>query len=721
MNMAELIGKTIGGYQIIEQIGKGGMAAIYKAYQPSLERDVAIKILHPYFSEQDPSFNQRFKREARAIARLRHPNILMIHDFGEQDEMAYIVMEYVHAGTYKDILAEGLPTLKETYTVISQVAGALDYAHSQGVVHRDVKPSNILMPKPDWALLTDFGLAKIIGGSYMTQSGITVGTPAYMSPEQGSGGKVDHRSDIYSLGIMLYEMAVGEVPYTAETPMAVVVKHIVEPLPIPRDKNPFIPEQLQRIILKSLAKNPDDRYQHAGEISGAMEAVVSANPDWSASTLTSVQSDGLETEKPLAQTVQLPEETDLGMSPQPHPINKAIPLTKKPKKRRWPFYATLAGLLGMIALIMVFGTLSFFSKIRDKRQAQNATEQSSLVLTAKDTLLPDGERDLLLGEYDDLMQAGQEYLNKGQMEKAIKAFQAALMEKPERWEEFLGIVHMLRFEKQDIPLAAQLLQEGLRVMPTRHDPEAQEFLGWMYMDIQRYQEAQQVFNNLVKNVPGFEGGYMGLFESFLVVDQPGKAISIVEEMLKQYPDEPGIPKALISLYNKMQQPQKALIAYQRAIELNSDDPWIYIEAAYAYQALGQREQAEIVLDRALAVGGRQADILERAGNIFYELGDLKRAEELLAKAIDANPDLVWAYVELAQVLIAQEREAEALPLLQKASQNHKEDIWLLLTIGQIYQEFGDCENAVRMFRLAIEINPEFVEAEQGLEACSSSP
>ena len=720
--MSNIIGKTLGGYQIIEQIGKGGMAAIYKAFQPSLERDVAIKVLHPYYSEQDPTFIERFKREARAIAKLRHPNILMVHDFGEEENLAYIVMEYVNAGTFKDQLAEGLPSLGEIYTLISQVSEALDYAHEQGVVHRDVKPSNILMPKRDWALLTDFGLAKMVGGSFMTQSGLTVGTPSYMSPEQGSAGKVDHRTDVYSLGVMLYEMAVGEVPYIAETPMAVVVKHIVDPLPIPRDKNPNIPEELQRIILKSLAKNPDERYQHAGDISKALKKIVKAIPDWNASTVVPVVVDDKETEQVTEQQTEPVTKPADEAPTAPQSTRPAPPKSKKKKKkRRWPFYFAVGGVIGLFALFLALSGLNILTNAIEKRQTQKASEQSALVLSVEDTPILDFIEDLPLDKYDDPMAAGRELLENGQIELAITAFQIALVDNPGQWEEFMGIVHTLRFEKQDVPLAARLLQEAYKVMPPQHAPEAQEFLGWMYMDMERYQQAQETFRSLIQNVPDFEGGYMGLFDSFAAVERPEKAISIIEDMQKQYPDEPVISKVLISIYNKLEDHEQAVAAFQRAVKLNPDDPWIYIEVAYAYQSLGQPEDTEAVINQALDLGSDQAEILERAGVFYQELGDMRRAKELLLEAIDIDPNLSWAYLELARVLVAQGMGDEAHRRLQEAFDRHNEDIWLLLMIGETYIELDDCDNAVRIFRVVLEIDPNFVEAKHGLDACDAAP
>ena len=276
--MTLLDGNNLGPYRIIKQIGKGGMATIYKAFQPGMDRYVAIKVLPPTLAD-DEQFVQRFQQEARAISKLEHPRILPVYDYGEQDGVMYIVLRYVDSGTLKDRMAQGRLSLAEVTRIISQVASALEYAHQEGVIHRDVKPANVLLDKNGNVYLMDFGLARIMESSVqLSATGVSVGTPAYMSPEQGKGEKVDSRSDIYSLGVMLYEMVTGQVPYEAETPLAVLIKHISNPLPLPSAVFPEISASVERVILKALAKEPDDRYQTAGELANGLQTAVSSPP-----------------------------------------------------------------------------------------------------------------------------------------------------------------------------------------------------------------------------------------------------------------------------------------------------------------------------------------------------------------------------------------------------------------------------------------------------------
>jgi serine/threonine protein kinase len=272
--MEDLTGRQFGQYQIVAPLGEGGMAAVYKAYQPAMERFVAIKVL-PRHMVSSAEFVTRFRREAKLLAQLQHPHILPVFDYGEAEGYPYIVMPFVHSGTLAELLHKRHLSLLEVRRIMTQVGDALSYAHARGMIHRDIKPSNVLIDERDNCLLTDFGLARMAeAATKITTSGTIMGTPAYMSPEQGAGSSVDHRSDIYSLGIILYEMITGRVPYTAETPIAVVFKHIQDPLPSARKFNPDLSDAIESVLLKVLAKNPEDRYQTADALTRAVQRAI---------------------------------------------------------------------------------------------------------------------------------------------------------------------------------------------------------------------------------------------------------------------------------------------------------------------------------------------------------------------------------------------------------------------------------------------------------------
>lgn len=271
--MEDLTGKQFGPYQIVAPLGEGGMAAVYKAYQPAMERYVALKVL-PRQMANSQEFIARFKREARLLAQLQHPHILSVFDNGESDGYTYIVMPFISTGTLSDLMKMRRLEMPEIFRIAGQIGDALAYAHARGMVHRDIKPSNVLIDERGNCLLTDFGLARMVEAtSKLTSSGAIMGTPAYMSPEQGTGvSNIDGRSDIYSLGVILYEMVTGQIPYSAETPIAIVFKHIQDPLPPPRKFVPDLSETLELILLKSLAKGPEDRYQTADDFVRAIHA-----------------------------------------------------------------------------------------------------------------------------------------------------------------------------------------------------------------------------------------------------------------------------------------------------------------------------------------------------------------------------------------------------------------------------------------------------------------
>ena len=260
--MQNLIGQSLGQYHIIEKLGEGGMATVYRAFDTRLERDVAIKIIRPEKGTSE-KFIKRFQREARALAALNHKNIIPIIDFGDHEGVPYLVMPFIPGGTLKPKLGAPIP-YDVAARMLIPVAGALGYAHAHGIVHRDIKPSNILLTESGDPMLSDFGVAKMLEmeeTADLTGTGVGVGTPEYMSPEQTLGGAVDGRADEYSLGVVFYEMVTGRKPYQADTPLAVAIKQNTEPLPNPRNFIPILPTQVEYVILKSLAKEPANRYQ----------------------------------------------------------------------------------------------------------------------------------------------------------------------------------------------------------------------------------------------------------------------------------------------------------------------------------------------------------------------------------------------------------------------------------------------------------------------------
>ena len=273
--MLELIGLDLGQYRIERKINEGAMATIFKAYQPTLNRYVAIKVLPPAFVTQDTRFIKRFQREANLIARLDHPHIVPVYDFGIDRNYSYIVMRYVPGGfTLKRLLYQPLQ-LKQAVALIGQIAEALDYAHRQGIIHRDVKPGNVLLDE-SWLLLSDFGLAKLIeANTELTDQGTRLGTPLYMSPEQLQAKAVDHRSDIYALGVILYQMLTGAIPHQADNYWAIGLKRWQEPPHPPRALNPAIPESVEHIILRTLAAKPENRYDTATDMAIALQQALS--------------------------------------------------------------------------------------------------------------------------------------------------------------------------------------------------------------------------------------------------------------------------------------------------------------------------------------------------------------------------------------------------------------------------------------------------------------
>jgi serine/threonine protein kinase len=352
------VGENVGPYRIIEQLGQGGMATVYKAYHASLDRYVALKVLHTAFGE-DPNFEARFQREARVVAKLEHPNIVPIYDYSEHAGRPYLVMKYIEGETLKARMARGPLSTEELTRIIESVGAALSYAHQSGILHRDIKPSNVLLTSDGTIYLADFGLARIASAGESTLSGdMIMGTPQYISPEQAMGKKdLNEGTDIYSFGVMLYEMIVGQVPFNADTPFSIIHDHIYSPLPIPHTINPNVPEPVERVLLKALSKNRADRYADVQEMVTAFkEAWQTAGMPMKGTTLTLSPRSMADSQKAAVSAAQ--KSASAAKQKAAPPPAKAVAAQEiKPKKKmsRW-MVVSIAGILILCCFSIVLAS-----------------------------------------------------------------------------------------------------------------------------------------------------------------------------------------------------------------------------------------------------------------------------------------------------------------------------------------------------------------------------
>ena len=348
-------GETFGSYRIIEPLGRGGMASVYKAYEAALDRYVALKVLPGEFLH-DETFAERFRREAKVVARLEHPNIIPIHAFGIEGGIPWMAMRLISGGALSSLLRGRRLAHDRITTILRGVADALDYAHGKGVVHRDVKPQNILLDEAERVYLADFGIAKMVEGSgALTQTGMITGTPQYMAPEQATGQPVDQRVDIYALGVVAYEMLTGRVPFAADTPVAVLMKHVTEPMPIPPAS--AVPEPLVRALLRSMAKKPEDRWPTAGAFARALQEGLAEVPTASL---------------PVAST------TTVGRPAVPPPTPRTMP--PPPATARHPVARSRSSpgrILGALAALLVLGVIGFIALGRSRPAPKTTTASLS--------------------------------------------------------------------------------------------------------------------------------------------------------------------------------------------------------------------------------------------------------------------------------------------------------------------------------------------------------
>jgi len=514
--MTNLVGTTLGQYQIVELIGEGGMASVYKAWQPSLRRYVALKVLAPHLAG-DAEFVQRFHQEAVSAANLKHSNIVTIHDVGTESGYQYIAMEFIEGASLEERIRSGQAfTLDQVVGVLSQVGSALDYAHQRGFIHRDIKPANVLIDESGRAVLTDFGIVKALSGSgvtsALTRAGTVFGTPHYMSPEQVRDEPLDHRSDLYSLGIVCYEMLAGQVPFNGTTTHAILYAQVNTPPPPLRETlGSAAPPHVEAVVDKILAKERDDRYNSAGEFSRDLAQAAAG-----------VRPAGL-SEEPVVPTAPLgtgtavmpqtpsgiPAPTVVQPSQPPTPMPMAAP--PPPRRRRWPLVlgalAVVAGVVLIVGAVLVLVVLP-----GDK----NPLEWLGLVQSTEE-MLSDAQSEMAAGNYDGAINIFKEVLDKeADNVEALKGLGQA-HEAQEMWQH-----------------AGVWYEKWVQVEPD--NPDALLALGWMEYKLEQYEGAVAQFNRAGGLAPDRPAVFLGLARAYLGLGDYANSLENIEQALQLAPD-----------------------------------------------------------------------------------------------------------------------------------------------------------------------------------------
>ncbi|WP_042200783.1 Stk1 family PASTA domain-containing Ser/Thr kinase [Paenibacillus camerounensis] len=385
-----MIGHELGGrYQVIERVGAGGMALVYRAHDILLNRNVAIKVLRNQFVH-DEEFIRRFRREAQSAASLSHPNVVSIYDVGQEEDVHYIVMEYIEGKNLNEIIKERAPLqVDEAIRIASQICDALDHAHQSQIIHRDIKPHNILIGRNGRVKVTDFGIARAVTSTTITQTGSVVGSVHYFSPEHAKGVTTGEKSDLYSLGIVLYQMLTGVLPFLGESPISVALKHLQEEFEEPRILNPLIPQSVENVILRSMRKNPDERYQSAKQMLQDLETCLL--PERRSETKASFHDDDDEDRtriipaiKPIQHT--LSSRSSGGGDERMRRIEDeedVPPVAPGSKKRKWGMPALWIGLT--LLLLIAMGSVAWYVRsqlVVPEVTVPNVTNQSLEIATA---------------------------------------------------------------------------------------------------------------------------------------------------------------------------------------------------------------------------------------------------------------------------------------------------------------------------------------------------
>jgi tRNA A-37 threonylcarbamoyl transferase component Bud32/tetratricopeptide (TPR) repeat protein len=753
--MPFVVGENVGVYRLIEKLGRGGMATVYKAYHAKLERYVAIKALHPAFLE-DPNFLARFQREARVVAKLEHPHIVPIYDFAEHEGRPYLVMKFVEGETLKACLKRGDMTPDQIVEVVEAVGHALTYAHQRGVLHRDVKPSNVLLADDGRIYLADFGLARIAEAGESTLSAdMMLGTPQYISPEQAMGDSdLDDGTDIYSFGVMLYELTVGRVPFSGDTPFSVIHDHIYTPLPLPSVIKADMPEALERVLLKALAKEREDRYEQVDDLVAAFkDAYLEAQASLAGQATAVVAGSAVVTEEtPDAVATSPPSQGD----------ESQAATAEKPRRHwRWWYLAPITLGLILFCFLGVAGANLIQNQIEANRPAAAATEPVDIEADSpveqarqKASQHPDdpfAQLDLAMvlfdaGEIEEANQAIETAYALGEGDADLYLKIASLFHQREMWfqaskayihvakqfpekltEENLDAFHQSIYLAASQPEAAPLFPELAETAPAMERVAKARHVYYA-----NGQDVQEIIDQAFESVPDLHEAR--LLQVEILADQGRRpAARLIAADLKRDNPPKWIQDQLAVLFPGGVQSGQMLDELLAQVEANPEDTNLRIHLIDALLEVEQWEQAEEQITFLLEKAEEDPNVYFHLGEIFenrdiwlyaarlYQagvtVGGTAPSPEMISKIHGlvylgaANPDampvleemeadLIPLIVEIARIrhtLHHQEREA-AFEKITQVKEQYPDSPEVLLLEAEIFYILGEGEQAIQQWR-----------------------
>ncbi len=700
----------IGRYQVIEEIGRGGMATVYRALDPRFKREVAIKVMTQDLL-QDPIFRARFEREAQTIATLEHPAIVPVYDFGEEEARPYLVMRLMNGGTLADRLDNGSLPMSDTIAILGRIGSALERAHKKGIVHRDLKPSNIMFDDYGDAFLADFGIARLTESAVTLTGDSVIGTPAYMSPEQIHGDKaIDGRSDIYALGVICFEMLTGQRPYQDTTATKVMMKHIMDPIPEIREVNPDLPDGVEEVISRTMAKEPDERYSSAGELTATLTTlakqeqldplIYAASEPTASIPSADIGADALVDEPKPATEGGQPSEVEEELEFEETSIIKPTFAAKEPSlvgdkqisstesrprvSGKLIVAILVAGFAFLFILAIGLGAVILLSDNLNPFIESTSIPNTSVAVIADDptpTIPPDSvATDTPVEQAELMMEQFSAFSAEESYGEALEAINQAIALAPDNAEYYRqrSLLHALL---GDSSAALVDIDEVINL-----DPEEMDHI------VQR-------------------GVYLR------EIGELDASLTDLQQAVTTIPVNPYYRAELSLTHLEIGDAEEAMEEINRSIELDPRNDFYLGVRAEILLAIGDWPLALEDLHQAIEIGTGEVWHHDQLAAIYaWELGDYEQALIFFDQAIDLEPDAGWRYNDRALVNRELGNIDAALADHDQAILRSPDDVWNYLNRAIIYRDYlGDFGSAMDDYDRALEVDPAHpdVHAERG--------